>query len=251
MLAKTFLCATGLVTLFTFQVRADSLKEVNITFTAQTSDVHVRMAGTPMGDPRPANLMNVPPAVDQANTAGAYDAGWTAPPGAGTYKFTFKRNGNGDWSFRYILTTDGSRTFPFDESKATKVASLSIGIVPGGTAIFADNSAGTQDVNISNVSATVVTGLGSFDPEDWDTATGTTFSLAGLVVPAGDSGILLGTIGTLAADQWIRLNYNADGVPGQDGYDIVPEPGTIGLLLCGLCGVAYLPVSRSAKFRSS
>jgi hypothetical protein len=56
------------------------LERGHITFAADTRDVHARMAGTPAGDPRPANLANLPPAVDQASTAGAYDAGWTAPP---------------------------------------------------------------------------------------------------------------------------------------------------------------------------
>ena len=241
MIIKVFLYSAGLAALFTFALRAaDSLKEVNITFTDQTKDLHVRLTGTPTGDPRPTNLKNATPAVDQGNTAGAFDAGWTAPPGAGTYKFTFNRSIGGNWDFRYILTTDGSRTYSFDNALATSVADLSIGIVPGGTAIFADNTSGTQDVTISNVSADVVTGLSSFDPQDWDSAAGTAFSLPGLVVPAGDSGVLIGNIGALGSDQWVRLNYDANGVAEQDGYDISPEPSTIGLLICGLCGMAYL-----------
>jgi hypothetical protein len=74
-----------------------------------------------------------------------------------------------------------------------------------------------------------------------------TFSLSDIIEPAGISGLLLGNIPRLSANQWIRLNYNANGVAGQDGYDVVPEPGSLGLLLFGLCGAAWFRARRARR----
>jgi hypothetical protein len=232
---RSFLTIGGCLAVSVIAARADSMKEVSINFTANTRDLHVRMAGTPTGDPRSTDLSKLGAGYQSENTSGAYNASWTTPPGAGSYTFTFKRPGVGGWNLRYTLTTDGDINATFDTAHAISVADMSIGNLFGGTAAYADNSSGSTPVTFSDITATVVTGLNTFDPTDWDTATGTTYTFADVTAAAGQDTVLAGTLPTLAADQWVRLDYLANGVAGQDGYTAAtPEPRTTTLLLCGL-----------------
>ena len=244
-------------------VRAGSSQtEISVDFNADTRDIHFRVAGhlTDGQDPRPTDLRGTGGFKDEIDN-GVYNAAWNTAPGAASHVFTLKRsdsdpkshNGTGAWDGKWWLTTDGNlKSDPPANAAAGLQTFASLYIQPppdgtGGIAVYADNGSGATDLSFSNVVATVVTGLSSYDSPGWDTALGATFALPDTFVPAGNDTTFVGDLAPLGSDQWLRLNFTAGGVNQVFGYSIVPEPGTLTLSLIGLGLLAVIHRVRGGR----
>jgi hypothetical protein len=220
-------------------------KKVTIPFAANTRDLHISVSGT-------ITDVTVSTNPDEENTnRGNWAGGWNVAPGAGNQTVTVKRKGSGNWSFRYWLTTDGSGKI---RDKPNRVpdgtfASLFPTYGPDGATITGENIWGTLPVNITDITATVVDGQGSFDDLDWFLMSGIDYLFSPTTLLAGvDSQSLVcqdcpsgSDFFPVGDDSWIKITANFDGVEQIAGY--VPSPGGLALMSVGI----LLPFFRAPR----
>jgi hypothetical protein len=200
-----------------------------------TKDAHIKSSSSIKDDsfkavPDPTNNGDDPQNLESSGG----EAHMVFPAsGAGaelTIKFKSTTNSNAAITISYALTTDGNiNTRPTAESY-TKVAALSIDFHNDGTAsLFAHATDIPVDVPLTNIVATVISGLDLFSSPNWDTISGVDHLLADATIPAG-SMISLGVL-AVGPNDWIRLSADYQG--GQSSVASIPEPSSIALLAIG------------------
>lgn len=207
-----------------------SKKTFKIPFLADTKDLHIVVAG----DIKSVTVSPAPTNGEEWD-GGAYAAGWSVAPGAGPVSVKIERTTAGPWNLRYWRTTDGIgeinlklHSTPPDGRLASLWTSCMEWAYAGPTTIYGENP-GATTVAVTDIVATVVPDLESFEWPNWYEAAGTDYSLGDAWIPPGESALPIGDV-TTTGKEWIKISASFDGVESIHGYSPVPEPSTLALL---------------------